>query len=284
MGDGAALEVAARHGQRNLGAAAGSPAGRRLRGGLGLCRARRGARYRQRNRRIRRGLDGSDWQRLAAIGRNLSPGALQAFAGLTQLGEPVTLSVLGVTVAAALLARAQLRLMLVGVLAVAGKALLNVTLKGVVERARPLRTQGLEQVSGWGFPNGHSSGSVVAYGMLACVLVRTLSARWQVSVVMLAAALALSIGCSRIFLQLHCASDVAAGFASGMTWLTICIVASEWGRLGPVPGWDAAVDDACGSPAKPCSRQRSVWTGRPDSLIGRRARLRHATVAMTGSQ
>ncbi len=168
----------------------------------------------------------------AAIGRNLPVGALRAFAGLTHLGDPVTLTVLCVAVAGTLLARGRRRLALAWVLAVAGNALLNVALKGVFGRVRPLRLHGLDQVAGWSFPSGHSSGSVVAYGMLAYVLVRTLPTRWHVPVVMLATALAFSVGCSRIFLQLHYASDVAAGFASGMTWLTICILACEWNRAG----------------------------------------------------
>lgn len=164
----------------------------------------------------------------AAIGSSMPVAALQAFAWLTHLGDPVLLTVLCVAVAAALLARGRRRLALAWVLAVGGNALLNVTLKGVFERVRPLRLPGLEQVSGWSFPSGHSSGAVVAYGMLAYVLMRTLPPRWHVPVVMLATALALSIGCSRIFLQLHFASDVAAGFASGFSWLTICIGACEW--------------------------------------------------------
>ena len=175
-------------------------------------------------------LGGFDVALSAAVGRNLPPVALQAFAWLTHLADPITLTVLCVAVAGALLVRGRWGLALAWVLAVAGNALLNVTLKAVFERVRPLRMHGLEQVSGWSFPSGHSSGSVVAYGMLAYVLTRTLSARWHLSVVMLATALAFSIGCSRVFLQLHYASDVAAGFASGMSWLTLCILACEWRR------------------------------------------------------
>jgi membrane-associated phospholipid phosphatase len=68
------------------------------------------------------------------------------------------------------------------------------------------------------------------YGMLAYVLVKLLPARWSAArlpVVLAATALAYSVGCSRVFLQVHFASDVLAGFASGATWLVMCIVAVE---------------------------------------------------------
>lgn len=165
-----------------------------------------------------------------AVAANLPAAAAQAFGWLTHLGDPATLTALCVAVAGVLFARGRRRLALAWVLAVAGNALLNIALKGVFERVRPLRVHSLEQVSGWSFPSGHSSGSVVAYGMLAYVLIRTLPARWHLPAVLLATALAFSIGCSRIFLQHHYASDVAAGFASGTAWLTICIVACEWRR------------------------------------------------------
>jgi len=66
---------------------------------------------------------------------------------------------------------------------------------------------------------------------LAYVAVRTLPAAWQLPAVLAAAALAFSVGCSRIFLQVHFASDVAAGFASGLALPMACIVRVERGRV-----------------------------------------------------
>lgn len=166
----------------------------------------------------------------AAVGSALPGAAARTFAWITHLGDSATLTVLCIAVALVLVVRGRRWLALAWVIAVAGNALLNVALKGVFERVRPLRGYGLEQVSGWSFPSGHSSGSVVAYGMLAYVVIRTVPARWHLPAVLVATALGFSIGCSRIFLQAHYASDVAAGFASGTAWLTICIVACEWVR------------------------------------------------------
>jgi membrane-associated phospholipid phosphatase len=48
--------------------------------------------------------------------------------------------------------------------------------------------------------------------------------------VLLAATLAFTTGWSRVILQVHWASDVTAGFAFGVAWLTLCIAAIELAR------------------------------------------------------
>ena len=155
---------------------------------------------------------------------------LRAFAIVTHFGDVLSLSLLGVVVAALLWQRQQRGLALGWVLAVGGNALLNPLLKRVFERVRPVHDHGIVSELGWSFPSGHTSSSTVAYGMLAYIALRTLPPRWHLPAVLAAAALAFSVGCSRIFLQVHFASDVAAGFASGTAWLTVCIASVELGR------------------------------------------------------
>jgi undecaprenyl-diphosphatase len=106
--------------------------------------------------------------------------------------------------------------------------LINTALKRAFERARPLHDLEATTFAGYSFPSGHSSGALVAYGMLAYVLMRTLPRGWHLPAAMLCAAAAFSVGASRIFLQAHFATDVAAGFASGSAWLAICILSVEW--------------------------------------------------------
>ena len=169
-----------------------------------------------------------------AVRQSSSDLTRQVFGGLTHFGDTVTLTALGVGVALLLLARGRRWLALGWSLALAGNAVLNVTLKALFARARPLHDETLVAAQGFSFPSGHSSGSVVAYGMLAYVLIRTLSlaqaSRAGLPLVLAATALAFSVGCSRIFLQVHFATDVLAGFASGITWLAICIGSIELTR------------------------------------------------------
>lgn len=167
----------------------------------------------------------------AAIRANVAMSTLQVFAAITHFGDVAVLTALGVAVAVLLWLTRRRALTLGWVMAVGGNALLNPLLKRIFERARPIHDHGIVSELGWSFPSGHSSASTVTYGMLAYLAVRTLPTAWHLPAVLVAAALAFSVGCSRIFLQVHFASDVAAGFASGLAWLTVCIVSVEMGRI-----------------------------------------------------
>ena len=170
----------------------------------------------------------------ASIRAQVGVGTLQVFAGLTHLGDPLVLALLGVAVTLGLLWRCQRSLALGWVLALGGNALLNPLLKQVFERVRPVHDHGLVAELSWSFPSGHTSGATVAYGMLAYVVLRTLPTVWHLPALLAAAALAFTVGSSRVFLQVHFASDVLAGFASGTAWLMVCVLslgASQRWRL-----------------------------------------------------
>lgn len=166
-----------------------------------------------------------------AIHDSVAPGVLRIFGMLTHLGDTATLTALCVAVAVFLLVRQKRWLALGWVLAIVGNSLLNTTLKRVFERIRPVHDQTLAVAQGWSFPSGHTSGSVVAYGMLAYVVARTTPPKWHLPAILVAAAVAFSVGCSRVFIQVHFASDVAAGFVSGSAWLAVCIASIELTRF-----------------------------------------------------
>ena len=155
---------------------------------------------------------------------------MQVFAAITHLGDPLTLTGLSVVVALMLVATGRRWLAFGWVATVAGNGLLNRTLKEVFARVRPLHDDTITQAQGFSFPSGHSSGSVVVFGMLAYLALRLLPPRWHLPVGLAAVALAFSVGASRVFLRVHFASDVIAGFASGAVWLTVCIVSIELTR------------------------------------------------------
>ena len=163
----------------------------------------------------------------AALAAQVNPATLQAFAGLTHLGDVATLTALAVLVAGALWWRRH-RLLAAGwVLAVGGNALLNPALKRIFERVRPEHVHGLVTEPGFSFPSGHSSSSMVAYGMLAYLALRLLPRALHLPALLLAVALVATVGASRVFLQVHYLSDVLAGFASGGAWLLVAIGSVE---------------------------------------------------------
>jgi len=97
-------------------------------------------------------------------------------------------------------------------------------LKAFFHRARP---EAAFASLGYSFPSGHAFAAVTIYGMLAYWLTGETSsgrcwALWGGAV-----ALILLIGFSRVYLGVHYASDVAAGFASGVPWLWGCLSLSN---------------------------------------------------------
>jgi undecaprenyl-diphosphatase len=165
-----------------------------------------------------------------ALALSVPDGIVQAAALLTRLGDPATLGVLGVVVGTALLLRRHVGLMLGWAVALGGNGLLNPALKQLFARMRPLHAAEGTSAMGFSFPSGHSSGAVVAFGMLAYLGLRLLPPRWHLPVLLAAVLLAFSVGVSRIILRVHYASDVAAGFASGTAWLAVCVTGIEFGR------------------------------------------------------
>lgn len=153
--------------------------------------------------------------------------ALPVFAVLTHMGDTATLTGLCIGMAIALVTLDQRWFAFSWVVAVAGNGLLNQTLKQILGRVRPLHRDGFVLEQGFSFPSGHSSGAVVAYGMLAYLALRLLPARWHLLALLAGVALAFTVGASRLFLGVHFASDVIAGFASGTAWLAVCVMSIE---------------------------------------------------------
>ena len=162
-----------------------------------------------------------------ALRSSVPTAVVQVFAALTHLGDTATLTGLCIAIAIVLVAAAQRWLAVGWVIAVAGNGLLNHTLKQIFDRVRPLGLDGQALAEGYSFPSGHSSGSVVAFGKLAYLALRLLPLRWRLPALMLAVTLAFSVGNSRLFLRVHFASDVIAGFATGTAWLALCVTTIE---------------------------------------------------------
>jgi membrane-associated phospholipid phosphatase len=173
------------------------------------------------------GMSQADDAFTAALRLSTPQSALKVFAVMTHLGDTATLTALCICVAVALVVMRHRGLAFGWLFAVAGNGVLNSTLKQIIGRDRPLFPEGGSLATGFSFPSGHTSGSVVAYGMLAYLALRLLPDRWQLLVVMTSVAVAITVGASRLFLRVHFASDVIAGFASGAAWLAACVTVME---------------------------------------------------------
>ena len=97
--------------------------------------------------------------------------------------------------------------------------LLMLILKMIFHRVRPMNPL-LQVAKGFSFPSGHALMSVTFYGLLILLVWQNIKQpwlKWTLSVFLIL--LILAIGLSRIYLRVHYASDVLAGFSVGLVWL-----------------------------------------------------------------
>jgi membrane-associated phospholipid phosphatase len=104
-----------------------------------------------------------------------------------------------------------------------GNISLNLLLKWLFERPRPA-LQHLAEVSGMSFPSGHAMMSFSFYGLLIYLIFENTELKpLRYALCILLLILMHLIGFSRVYLHVHYASDVLAGFAIGTVWLIFCL-------------------------------------------------------------
>jgi undecaprenyl-diphosphatase len=99
--------------------------------------------------------------------------------------------------------------------------LIMLFLKDIFQRQRPLIPL-LEPVGGLSFPSGHALCSMTFFGLIIYFVWKHIPnpyVKW-VLVVLLSITIVM-IGLSRVYLRVHHASDVLAGFAFGLIWLVL---------------------------------------------------------------
>ena len=145
------------------------------------------------------------------------------------LGDPRLMLALFAIGATLLWFRRNLVLFAAWIVAFAGGTLLEAALRIIFRRDRPLWVESFATGNGFSFPSGHVMGALIAWGMLACVLLVTYPRRrWSDGVIGIGlVTLVGAIGFSRIYLGVHYLSDVIAGLAAGTLWLATCVTAVE---------------------------------------------------------
>jgi membrane protein DedA with SNARE-associated domain len=160
--------------------------------------------------------------------RHGTPVLIQLAKIISLLGSPGFVATWGLVVCVLLLKQRQGVLLVGWIGALAGGGLLDLGLKLAFRRPRPTWEAPYLIEHGWSFPSGHAMGSLVAYGMLAYVLILHLQGRAaRTAVIIGAVVLTLAIGFTRLFLGVHFFSDVIAGYAAGTVWLAVCISGLE---------------------------------------------------------
>ena len=108
---------------------------------------------------------------------------------------------------------------LVFVMAAAGAT--EVSLKWLVNRARPVEVFAHTMPNSFSFPSGHTIYGTTFYFAMAAIGTPWLKGAPRTAVWFAASLLALLIGASRIFLGVHYFSDVLGGYLVAVFWLSI---------------------------------------------------------------
>ena len=148
--------------------------------------------------------------------------------GVTQLGAPVFLAVLGVIVALQLARAGRIRAAFILAVTALGAQSFDELLKWCVHRPRPEAFFGLSPLS-YSFPSGHSVASCCFYGVLAAIVSSQVSRKWQsIGIWSTAALITLAVGISRVYLGVHYPTDVLGGYAAAMIWVSLVWAAYHW--------------------------------------------------------
>jgi len=142
--------------------------------------------------------------------------------GLTYIGQPTALLSLCAGLGIWLLKLGERSQATVLIIAASGATALNVLLKHLFGRARPLLWERVVDVGQYSFPSGHAMISMVTFGMIGYLLT-TKFPQWRGRIISLTLVLVIGIGLSRLYLGVHWPTDIVAGYAAGIVWLFTCI-------------------------------------------------------------
>jgi undecaprenyl-diphosphatase len=104
--------------------------------------------------------------------------------------------------------------------------LINTVLKYLIRRPRPTGYRLIEE-SGFSFPSGHSMVAMAFYGYIMYLIYKNEKVIWKRNLlIFLLGFIIVMIGTSRIYLGVHYASDVCAGFCLSVAYLMLFITYS----------------------------------------------------------
>ena len=151
------------------------------------------------------------------------PPITQILFAVTEWHSTIGVLCMAVLTGAALAWRRRWRLVALLASCVGAGMLLNVGLKLAFQRARPLSDDSLVHLATFSFPSGHAVAATVWWGFVV-VLVARLQPRFRPAAMAWSMLIIPLVMLSRVYLGAHFLSDVLAGCAEGLAWLSLCML------------------------------------------------------------
>lgn len=167
---------------------------------------------------------------LAEAGRSVW--FLETAADLTALGGYPVIILASLLIVIALFVGRENRAALFLILTLTSGSAVSTGLKLWFDRPRPDLVDHLDQTFTSSFPSAHAMVSMVGWIAFAMIASRFISETGLRRFVFGAAVtIAFIIGVTRIYLGVHWPSDVLAGWAAGLAWVSLCwLIADGWSR------------------------------------------------------
>jgi len=171
-------------------------------------------------------MTGFDTSILDLLYSSRSDGLVQIFIYVTQFGSTITIGGLALALGIFFIIRKRLSYFAGLCVSVMGTIAVVFPLKELIARARPDAMYGAYIESGFSLPSGHAAFSLALYGFMAYIAWQHLP-RWRVHILACLGILIALVGFSRLYLGLHFASDVLAGYLIAGTFLSLGILLAE---------------------------------------------------------
>ncbi|MFA6550762.1 MAG: bifunctional DedA family/phosphatase PAP2 family protein [Candidatus Gracilibacteria bacterium] len=143
--------------------------------------------------------------------------------GITQIATPSTLITVSAALFLTLAYQQKIYHYFLLIFSIVGGVWIEMFMKGIVERPRP--TNALFFVDNYSLPSGHATMAFIFFTMLLYSFKDDFKSALKKKLFITGCIFGfLLIGFSRIFLNVHWFSDVIAGFALGLFWITLLIL------------------------------------------------------------
>lgn len=140
------------------------------------------------------------------------------FSAITVLGDATTIIFISAVLVGYLLTKQRPRQALFAAIAMGGISILILTLKLLYARPRPDLWEQLVTETSFSFPSGHATASSALALVIAILCWPT---RWRRLALLLSTVYIILIGYSRMYLGVHYPTDIIAGWAVSIVWLSI---------------------------------------------------------------